>query len=40
MVEISLYHCDYCRKVASCEFVYKTDGKPCNMFEVIDLDGL
>ena len=33
-----VYHCDYCRKVSKCEFVYETEGIPCNVFEVIDLD--
>ena len=34
---LNFYHCDFCKKVSECDFHMKTEGKPCNIFEVIDL---
>ncbi len=34
---MSIYHCDYCKKVSECDFHEQTKGYPCNLFEVINL---
>ena len=37
MIEVNIYYCDFCKKVSECDFHMETDGKPCTLFEVIDL---
>ena len=37
--KISLYDCNYCKWVGTCEFIYdKGDSIPCSSYNLMDID--